>query len=127
MSTCKICRKNVRKTVIANIIQKGALVSGRICQKCASEGVLICADGDKPLVCSCGAGATCCNACVAKEALAAVKRAGDMKKHVKHLKGLVRAYERASTLGPRIAEPHVLGLEMAINYLESAAALVKEG
>jgi hypothetical protein len=87
--------------------------------------VLICASGDKPLVCACGEGpATCCNRCAEEEARAAVKKAGDMKKHVKHLKGLVRAYKNS---GRADDDERVQGLEMAINYLESVAALTKEG
>jgi len=128
MNTCKVCRKKVRKTITSVVLKKGDLISSRICRECAADGVLLVSDGDKPLVCACGEGpATCCNACASKEARTAVKKAGDMKKHVKHLKGLVKAYTSAvGGKAARIADEHVPGLEMAIDYLESVEALVKD-
>lgn len=124
MNTCKICRKKVRKTVIANIIQKGQVTTGRICSKCAADGVLLCAPGDKPLTCSCGDGpALVCGKCVTKAEHQAVKKAVDLKKHVKHLKGLVKAYKNS---GRADDDERILGLEMAIDYLESVPATLKD-
>jgi len=125
MSTCKLCRKKVRKAVTASIVEKGTVVSGRICRDCASGGVLLVASADKPLVCSCGKNvASVCVKCVNAAELKAAKRGGDTVKHVKHLKGLVKAYQRGWAL---VAHPNVAGLELAIDYLERAAALLKDG
>jgi len=41
MNTCKLCRRKVRKTTVANIMQKGTITCGRICNECARNAVLL--------------------------------------------------------------------------------------
>jgi hypothetical protein len=116
MNTCKVCQKSYRKGVIAFIMGDRGLKGARVCQGCASDGVLVVA-AKAGVTCSCGKPASKCSDCGKKPA--------DMGRAIKALETLVKLAKHGSVRYMHATE--IQNNDGRIEGLESAIELLKSG
>ena len=121
MKTCKACGDSYRKGQLAHVVVDGKLVQARVCLRCSVKAFHVCLTSAAPR-CACGEKAASCSKCVEKAEKRGAQKASDLKKHIRHLKGLLKAY---SVSGSSLDGERCLGLQQAVDYLESAEALTR--
>ena len=115
MKLCKVCGKSYRSGRIAYIMSDKGLKGARVCQGCATGGVLVVAASEAAR-CKCGQPATKCHAC-------AGTKSGDVVAAIKVLEGRLKVTKSTRYVldpaGDAATEGRIEGLESAIELLKS--------